>query len=444
MLSRWVLKQYQKIYCLSRWFRIHFTVMGHLCLIIWLIAGVFGIDTSGSHTYQLFVFLSFIFLFALLGSSFNRFSGTVKRRLPRFVTAGESLSYSVEVTNTSHKNYTGLVYREQLTEVFPSVSELTKFYQREDKVWVKRWISFRLWRRYLILQRGGDVNEQRLPVLDRRSAASIKMKWTPLRRGKIYFSGAYLIKPDLLGLFRRLFFVPKTQSCLVLPKRYPVKSLCFTGSRQYQAGGVSLANSVGDSTEFMGLRDYRQGDPFMHIHWKSLARYNKLIVKEYQDEYFVRKALVLDTSAETLDHALFEASVSVAASLAISEQENEALLDLMFVGHETYRFTAGRGVDHMPKLQEVLATVKKSDHSSFERLQQAVMQHSQQCSRLYCILLHWDKARQTFIQNLAANNVPVAVFLIHDGTLKKEAIEQPPEHFYLLNIQSLAEDLAAL
>ena len=45
----------------------------------------------------------------------------------------------------------------------------------------------------------------------------------------------------------------------------------------------------------MSLRDYRPGDPLQRIHWKSFARTGDPVVREYQDEFFERHALILDT-----------------------------------------------------------------------------------------------------------------------------------------------------
>lgn len=444
MFKRLLLRQYQQVFRLSRWMRVHFTRMGHLSLIVLLTAGVFGIDTKESSTYQIFVFLCILFIFALLGSLFNRLKCSVKRQLPRYATVGETLLYTVLVSNESNKNYHDLAYIEQLTEVFPEYCELIDFYKLNNKPWYKKLISFRLWRRYLYFQKGSFINEQTLPFLALDQSTEVKLSCTPLRRGKLHFSGAYIAKTDLLGLFRRLYFAKETQSCLVLPKRYQIPALSLSGKRQYQPGGVSLANSVGDSSEFMSLREYRHGDALNQIHWKSYARHGKLIVKEYQDEYFVRRALLLDTYVGSLDDALFEAAVSVAASLAISERQNEALLDLMFVGRESYRFTTGRGVDHTAHLQEILAVVQQSDAESFYRLSQTVMAHVQQCSSLFCVLLHWDKQRQDFFQSLTAQGMPLAVFLMNDGSLIKADLANKPEHFYLINCHQLADDLAAL
>jgi uncharacterized protein (DUF58 family) len=55
---------------------------------------------------------------------------------------------------------------------------------------------------------------------------------------------------------------------------------------KYQQGGVALASNVGQSDEFVALRDYRQGDPLRHIHWRSWARAGKPVVKEFEDEFF--------------------------------------------------------------------------------------------------------------------------------------------------------------
>ena len=47
------------------------------------------------------------------------------------------------------------------------------------------------------------------------------------------------------------------------------------------------------------MRDYRPGDPLRRIHWKSWAKTGRPVVKEYQDEFFVRHGLILDTFQNT-------------------------------------------------------------------------------------------------------------------------------------------------
>jgi hypothetical protein len=58
--------------------------------------------------------------------------------------------------------------------------------------------------------------------------------------------------------------------------------------------------------------------------------------------------------------------------------------------------------------------------------------------------MHWDEDRQDFIKQLLTHDLPVAVFLLHDGSLSKQQCANKPEHFYLLDYHHLAEQLAAL
>lgn len=442
MLGRVLLRQYQRVYRFDNHIRRCFTVTGHLLLILLITSGVFGVDTKASSAYQLFVFLGMVLSAGWLLNRFNRCRFSMVRRLPNYATVGEACNYSVEVSiEGRHKPDSNLTLIDELAEPLPDYAELCRFYRLADKSWYLRVIGFRRWRRYLHYRRGAFITEQPLAAAFKQT---VTLGFKPLRRGRLVFNGGYLAKPEALGLFRRLFFVANRQSLLVLPKRYPIRPLLLAGRRKYQPGGVALANAVGDSAEFISLRDYRQGDALNQIHWKSFARHGRLIVKEYQDEYFVRRALLLDTYAGMLANDSFEAAVSVAASVAMSERQNDALLDLMFVEQKAYCFTAGRGVDHMPHLQEILASVQPGFQDAFGRLEQAVMAHAGQCSSLVCVLLHWDRPRREFIQRVQAMEIPVAVFFIHSGDIDIDALADKPAGFYPLDYRHLDEQLSLL
>ena len=158
----------------------------------------------------------------------------------------------------------------------------------------------------------------------------------------------------------------------------------------------------------------------------------------------MRRALVLDTFIGNTANAQFEAAVSVAASLASSEHYTEALLDLLFVGQDSYCFTVGRGVDQLSHLQEILASVQDGSEQSFKQLSDMVMARIGLCSSFVCVLMHWDTERQAFIQQLLANDMPVAVFLLHDGHLTINDCQNRPSHFYLLDYHHLKNQLASI
>jgi uncharacterized protein (DUF58 family) len=443
MWQDFVLRLYRRVYRFDNLMRQHFTFTGHLVITFMIAAAVFGVNTQQSTTYQLFAFLFALLLCSFLNSLFNGLKVSLSRRLPHYGMVGEPLCYSVMLNNLTSRTYDRLALCEQLSDTLSGPAQLKEFYQLDKQPWLKRGVSFRQWLRYLAYRRGGVIAETALPELA-QTPLQVKISFTPTRRGTIIFADSYLAKPDLLGLFRRLIVLKAPQSCLILPKQYPIKPLALPGKRKYQSGGVTQANSVGNSSEFMSLRDYQRGDPLNSIHWKSFAKHGKPVVKQYQDEYFVRRVLLLDTFAGGAAVEQFEAAVSVAASIAACERQHEALLDLMFAGLQTYCFTAGRSVDQLAHLQEILATVQTAEHGSFAQLQQAVLARAGLCSSLVCVLLHWDQARQDFIRQLTAQGLPVAVFLLHDGSSTSQQCAYKPEHFYLLDYHHLAEQLVAL
>ena len=55
-----------------------------------------------------------------------------------------------------------------------------------------------------------------------------------------------------------------------------------------------LFRSLGESFEFIGNREYRDGDSIRDIDWRATARLSRAIVREYREEYFMRVAVILD------------------------------------------------------------------------------------------------------------------------------------------------------
>src|SRR2546421_703971 len=102
-------------------------------------------------------------------------------------------------------------------------------------------------------------------------------------------------------------------------------------------------------------------------------RFGKPVVKEFEDEFFVRHAMVLDTFSENPHSEIFEEAVSVAASFACAIQTQESLLDLLFVGPQSYCCTAGRGLAHTDQMLEILASVRACTEQTFGALEHLVL-----------------------------------------------------------------------
>ena len=274
------------------------------------------------------------------------------------------------------------------------------------------------------------------------------MEILPLRRGILHFTGVTVARPDPLGLFRSFSKIAAPQTVLILPKRYPLPPIALPGAMRYQEGGVALAANVGRSEEFVALRDYRHGDPLRHIHWRSWAKAGKPIVKEFEDEFFVRHALVLDTFDDEPHSEVLEEAVSVAASFACTVLTQESLLDLLFVGNQSYCFTAGRGLAHADQMLEILASVKNCADKKFRGAGTSRAQPHFGRERLHLRAATLGRARgNNFVGKLRALGVPLLVLVVvFAGRTKPDAgpLRDEPESFHVLEIGKIEEQLAKL
>jgi uncharacterized protein (DUF58 family) len=411
------------------WMTRRFTGAGFLALGTLVTAGALGADTNQTLAYQIFTFLCALLAAALLAALLLRPQFQVTRILPRMITAGQAFDYRVLVKNLGTRPADGLALIEDLCDPHPAFAEFRS---------ALRFPTYRGWLRLSMRNQVADIEETALPALPPRAEAEVRVRGLAYRRGTLRLEGATVARADPLGLFRSLTRMSLPDKLIVLPRRYSLPQLTLPGSRRYQHGGVTLASSVGESEEFMSLRDYRPGDPLQRIHWKSYARSGKPVVKEYQDEFFERHALVLDTFADR-DAAVFEEAVSLAASFACTLDTQESLLDLMFVGTESYCYTAGRGQLQPDSLVEILAGVRTSPDRTFRRLHDAVLARRASLSGCILILLGWDEARQALVRALQQSGLPLKVLVVSE-----REIEAAPGWLRVLVPGKIQEGLARL
>lgn len=427
------------------WARRRFTRAGFAVLVAFILAGLLAPDTDNNVVYQALPLLLFLLVAAVCWSWSSKARFAAIRLLPRFGSAGSPLHYRVAVKNLSTKAFSGLTLLENLADPRPSFQDFVALERAEQKALR----SFRFsdsQRRPAYRQ--AAVKEASVPSAAPNEEVEVCVELRPLRRGVLRFTGVTLACPDPLGLFRALATVPLPQSVLILPRRYSLPAIALPGVAKYQEGGVALAANVGQSDEYVALRDYRHGDPLRHIHWRSWARVGRPVVKEFEDEFFVRHALVLDTFTDYAHSEVFEEAVSVAASFACALPTQESLLDLLFVGPQSYCFTAGRGVAHVDQMLEILASVRSCSEQPFRALEHLVLSHVEAVSGCICVLVAWDEARRSFIEKLKALGVPVLVLVIlppgEARALELGPLRDEPERFSVLEVGQIEPGLAKL
>ena len=450
MIQRLLFPAFRRFVRFNHQFSRRVTPAGRMIIMGIVVSATFGIDTEKTLSYQLFAFLALLLVMAVASLPLFRGPFAVQRILPRFATVGEPLHYEIMLDNGTRRKQRDLHILDILEDSRPGFREFQQAREPggQNRNWFDRKVGFHRFMWLVFQKRGLESTQGRVEVLPPGGKTRVPMQAAPLRRGMVRFAAVTVARPDPFGLVRAHYTVVAPQTLLILPRRYAIPpSFQLPGGRQFQPGGASMATLVGESEEFAALRDYREGDSLRHFHWPSLAKTGKPVTRQYQEEYFTRHALILDTFAEERA-GLFEEAVSIAAGFALALEQGDALLDLMFVSPNAFKLTAGRGLAHSDQMLEILANVLPRPEQQFSELTALVISHAGNLSGTVLLLTAWDLPRQDLVQRLTALNIPVFVFLIHASgakiTADTTALGAFPERFQTLEAGRIQEALAAL
>ena len=409
---------------------------------MFILATCLSVGQNKAPIYQLFSLSFGIILVGIPWAMSRQANVEARRDLPRFGTAGEPLRYHVNVRNMGHRKLAHAWIADTPPDPRPSVEDFTTLREpgeEERNVFDKKFAYFR-WEWLLAGNRlfSGGISREDL-CLKQGQAARVTVEMTPLRRGIIRLDDLRVLLPDPFGLYQRCRKVKAAHSTLtILPRRYPLPPIELPGGAAFKISGEANTNAIGNSGEFVGLRDYRPGDPLRQIHWKSWAKTGRPIVKELEDTFYPRYGLIVDTLSCDRTDQQFEEVISVAASFAASLDSSESLLDLMFIKNEAHMVTAGRGVERAEKLLEVLAGVSPERHENFQALTRLVLSHRDDLTSCLVIFNSWDESRANFLKSLTRGGILCAPIIIGKGA----APSMVPGHW--LESGQIARDLQRL
>jgi uncharacterized protein (DUF58 family) len=136
-------------------------------------------------------------------------------------------------------------------------------------------------------------------------------------------------------------------------------------------GGSDHPNALASAgDDFFALRPYVVGDDLRHVHWKSTARRDELIVRDDEMPWQGRATIVLDTRSAAHSARSFERAVSAAASLVVASSRRRFLVRLLTTSGRDSGLGAGQA--HLDLLLELLATVQLEQHGSLDAAARAL------------------------------------------------------------------------
>ena len=231
--------------------------------------------------------------------------------------------------------------------------------------------------------------------LSGKSEYTWKVRTFCRERGRFRLGPITLTSGDPFGLFRIRYHLAHTSNIVVYPSTVALRS--FPLPIGMLPGGDALRRRTHYiTTNASGVRDYAPGDPFNRIHWKSTARKDRLIVKEFELDPLADVWIILDLWSGThygdrrlpdidlddmdlllqkkamphytLPPSSEEYAICAAASIGQYFLRRDRTVGFMANGQRREMLQADRGERQLEKLLETLAVLRAQGQVPFEEL----------------------------------------------------------------------------
>jgi uncharacterized protein (DUF58 family) len=196
-----------------------------------------------------------------------------------------------------------------------------------------------------------------------RSERTGRYRLRLMNRGRFRFNEVRVSSRFPLGLMERAVVIDQPGELLVYPRLGQFLSHWeqkLFSTEEYVQTPASRRGAFDD--EFHRLREYQPGDSTRSIHWRTSARANALMVRDFHQHRDRDLLIVLDLwepsrSALAADPDLIERAVSLAATLCVRQcrQSLDSELWLGVHGRDPVRWNGNAGLDTIDAVLECLA-----------------------------------------------------------------------------------------
>lgn len=366
---------------------------GRVLLAMTCIAGLFSADLGRTQTHVLVFTTASLLVAALLFTRAYRLANVTARiSVPRRVTVGHEVAITLSLHEEGQREH-------------PAV----------------RWEA-------PLLPWDGSFRGVASPVvqLARGGEASCVIRACFVARGQHHLDPFRAVELLPLRLSQGAPLRTASARFIVVPRVARVLSVTTPANRRRQPGGVARASRTGDSTDLLGVRPYRPGDPVRDLHARSWARHGAPMVREYVEEYFTRIGIVLDTDAAAASAAHLEGALSLCAGVIASLCRGEALVDVLVTGQHVTQLALGRSLGALDQALDLLAVVQPEAGFASDRLLARLSPHLERLSSIVFVAVAWDDSRAAFVAALRARGVGSVVYIVGDRAAHTESATTVP------------------
>ena len=193
-------------------------------------------------------------------------------------------------------------------------------------------------------------------------------------RGVYSWKWIHVCASDPFGLFELERDIPAVGEIQVRPAPIHIRNVPLKPRATLHAAGPISARLAGSGTDFWGIREYRTGDSLRRLNWRLSARHPlQRFTNEYEQEEIADFGLILDarriTADGAMEEALFEHSVSAAASLAENFLKRGNRVALLIFGETIVTLFPGYGKRQLNAVLRNLARAKLGENLPLSHLE---------------------------------------------------------------------------
>ncbi len=273
--------------------RIQFTREGVFFIVIAIAIGAAAINTGTNLLYLILAMMLSIIITSGILSEMNFRRITFTRHLPSAVFAKEPFTIEIVVRNDKRRSSTfSLDVAEAMGGKVPGSPMGGSSFVRD-----------RLTVTALSVAPGGKE------VLSYRGALT--------KRGIAQFNTIEISSAYPFNFLIKTMKTDLPAKVVVYPEVRPVREDMLITNRWMREIQSRLALPRRGEDEFHGLREFRPGDSYRKIHWKSSAKASGLLVREYEERRTDRMAVVIETfsGSKSFTEGKFERGAILAASI---------------------------------------------------------------------------------------------------------------------------------
>ncbi|UOQ92000.1 DUF58 domain-containing protein [Halobacillus shinanisalinarum] len=301
-----------------------------------------------------FLFYSFLpFLLYMVGLTFYRMDNwKVERRLSKKVTtAGETIHVDVHITRSF---------------LFPMYYCVIEEYIPESLM--KRDTHFE---KYRNMGKPDDLNKRRqvkkavFPWFKRTIRYQYVIEEIP--RGEHQLRALRVKTGDFFGFITKEVIYQLNNKIIAFPYKRPVR-LTERAYSFEQGASPSFKLNEKNTNVVSGVREYVPGDRFSWIDWKTTAKSNQMMTKEFEQEKSVDMLIILNAVyEEDMNPLSFEGSVEFSASLLEEIYNRSSQLAFMTLGDGKRYFPFQQDHAYKDMIQQHLAQIRPRGQTPFAK-----------------------------------------------------------------------------